>query len=735
MAASAGGDGSLVPVGHLTSDGYSTTVSLPFQFCYYGQFYDVITVSSNGWLAMGEEDFVFFRNRNIPSGVGPAAMIAPFWDEMSEGEIYTSYDADDHYLVIEWFEFRDVTHAYNQTFQVILYDPEYFPTATGDGEIKFQYQDIHNTDQEENYATIGIENQAQTEGLLLGYANMCPETVHEIESETAIFFTIDEGAPIPQMDVTQEQIILRLPPDTTITCEFEIENLNADVELRYEMSVSHFPQRDLEESGGRDISGDSINPVNTLYYTSHEMNLYAFMVHDPVDNEAIHGVSISFPEYVQVTRATDIGELNYNGETGYGAQASWGYGNGPDYATSSPLVFHVYFIVDAGISSPIPINWQIDGDGTGAVPHQASGTITLMPSSETYIWVEYPNGGEELAFGVTDTIRWASYGDIPAVDIYYTTNNFVNYQVIGNDIENDGTMEWTVPYELTSSARIRVREANGNEYDDSDANFDIRGLVISSPQDGDILAYGSYEEIVWDFTGGALTADIELSVNGGYTWLPLANDIPNSGSYGFIVDYQPSDNCKIRITTSDGLISGVMTGAFIITDSPVNWMTISQPEGILQPEETRTCQLQIDTSGLGHGRYQAYLTITTNYNQHIILPISLEIINLGNDESQITEPELLSSNFPNPFQGTATRGNGTMINFHLNKASEVKLAAYNIKGQQVRVFIDEKRGTGDYGINWDGTDQTGYPLASGVYFYQLQIDGRLMATKKCLLLK
>jgi len=74
-----GGQGTIVQGGHVTGDdGFTKTLDLPFDFQYFGIVYDEISVCSNGWITMGETDLVFFRNKNIPSGVGSKAMIAPF---------------------------------------------------------------------------------------------------------------------------------------------------------------------------------------------------------------------------------------------------------------------------------------------------------------------------------------------------------------------------------------------------------------------------------------------------------------------------------------------------------------------------------------------------------------------------------------------------------------------------------------------------------------------------------
>ncbi len=730
-----GGSGTQVMESHVTNDGFSTCIPLPFEFCYYGLFYDEITVSSNGWLAMGDEEYVFFRNRVIPSGVGPGAMIAPFWDYLRWGNIYVYHDQYEHQFIIEWYGFMDDYEHEDQIFEVILYDPVYYPTATGDGEIKFQYQEVHNVDEEENYATIGIENETQTEGLLLSFANIYPESMHQIESETAILITIKEGIIVPRLTVETEELNISLPPDTTAAYELELYNNSDQFALEYEITVSHFPSREDFDLQERDISGNSLNSLTQIYFTSHEMNIYAFMIHDPGGGEAVHGVQMDFPENVTVTLAEDIGGLHFNGQTGVGAMVTWGYGNGEDFNGPTPPTFHVYFIVDAGTTAPIPIPWQIDGDGNGNEPHSVTGTITLMPSEQNYLWVEYPNGGEELAYGVTDTVRWNSYGNIENVDVYYTQNNFVNFDIIGEDIPNTGEVEWTIPCELTETAKVRVRDAAGNQYDNSDNYFAIRGLVITYPTSGTVMEYSTMEEIRWDFTGTTPTVDLEYSISGGLLWDVLADDVPNTGIYQFQVNLPPGDNCKFRIIDQVNGLIYEMPGEFTIVDVPVNWLNISQETGIIEPEGTSSLSIELDTSEMTAGNYLAYITIHTSYNQSVSIPVYLEILNLGEDTNQIQPAAELKNNYPNPFRGDHTNRNGTVMEYNLSRSGRVKLAIYNLRGQLIRVLIDEKQGAGNYSLHWDGKNEDGLPTAAGVYFYRLEIDSKMAATKKCLLLK
>jgi hypothetical protein len=151
----------------------SVVIDLPFPFVYYGQSYARATVCSNGWIAMGSTYMREYRNWTIPGAGGPQAMIAAFWDDLNlyGGKVLTNYDPTRHRFIIEW------SHVTNdpgnpQVFEIILYDPAYTPTTTGDGEIVFQYNTVNNTDAADNYATVGIENIDHTDGLLYTYDNL-----------------------------------------------------------------------------------------------------------------------------------------------------------------------------------------------------------------------------------------------------------------------------------------------------------------------------------------------------------------------------------------------------------------------------------------------------------------------------------------------------------------------------------------------------------------------------------
>ena len=96
----------------------------------------------------------------------------------------------------------------------------------------------------------------------------------------------------------------------------------------------------------------------------------------------------------------------------------------------------------------------------------------------------------------------------------------------------------------------------------------------------------------------------------------------------------------------------------------------------------------------------------------------------------------LSQNYPNPFNST------TAISYQLSatsgQQSAVSLKIYNILGQEVKTLVDEEQLPGYYQVLWDGRDNSGKGVSSGVYFYRLEVEGqglKLTKTKKLILLK
>jgi hypothetical protein len=98
------------------------------------------------------------------------------------------------------------------------------------------------------------------------------------------------------------------------------------------------------------------------------------------------------------------------------------------------------------------------------------------------------------------------------------------------------------------------------------------------------------------------------------------------------------------------------------------------------------------------------------------------------DVSQRPPDFELRQNYPNPFNPQ------TRIEYKLAKRGHVTLRIYNILGGKVKTFLDQYQPAGSHTVNWDGKDDGGESVSSGIYLYRLEVDG-LSQARRMLLLK
>ncbi|MCB0304106.1 MAG: T9SS type A sorting domain-containing protein, partial [Calditrichaeota bacterium] len=87
----------------------------------------------------------------------------------------------------------------------------------------------------------------------------------------------------------------------------------------------------------------------------------------------------------------------------------------------------------------------------------------------------------------------------------------------------------------------------------------------------------------------------------------------------------------------------------------------------------------------------------------------------------------LQQNYPNPFNPSTT------IEYDLPEDGRIALVIYNNLGQKIRTLYEGTQLAGTHRISWDGRDDRGKALASGVYFYTLKA-ANIVQTKKMLLI-
>jgi flagellar hook assembly protein FlgD len=101
---------------------------------------------------------------------------------------------------------------------------------------------------------------------------------------------------------------------------------------------------------------------------------------------------------------------------------------------------------------------------------------------------------------------------------------------------------------------------------------------------------------------------------------------------------------------------------------------------------------------------------------------------VGSTNSNVPKVFDLSNNYPNPFNPS------TKIQFAVPNEQNISLVIYNILGQRVRTLVQGVRPVGQYTVTWDGKDEAGRTVESGVYICRLE-TGSIALVKKMLMLK
>lgn len=184
------------------------------------------------------------------------------------------------------------------------------------------------------------------------------------------------------------------------------------------------------------------------------------------------------------------------------------------------------------------------------------------------------------------------------------------------------------------------------------------------------------------------------------------------------------------------------------------WAKVDSMQGWIQPGESKTLNLIFDPLTYPRGVYHADLIIESWDKNHqletLIIPMTLGIdttidtaTSVDWSESESPDKIALLQNSPNPFnpltsiQYLVGGGSGKVAVGELRTADggqfHTTLKIYNILGQKVRTLVDELKRPGNYEVVWDGKDDHGIEVASGIYLCKLTVDSYQKINKMVLL--
>ncbi len=186
-----GGSGTLLTLG----DDQTLQQTLPFSMRHYGTTSTTLSVSSNGWLAVGSTSLTVNQNEELPTTTGAPGMIAAYWCDLDPaaatggGRVAYYNDAANHRYIVEFDSVQIYSGNHTgrpQTFQYIIRDPAYYPTPTGDGEIILQYRVLNGAVS----GTIGIQNAAMSVGTNYFFPFVNPATYGPANGRAIKFSTV-----------------------------------------------------------------------------------------------------------------------------------------------------------------------------------------------------------------------------------------------------------------------------------------------------------------------------------------------------------------------------------------------------------------------------------------------------------------------------------------------------------------------------------------------------------------
>lgn len=166
-------------------------------------------------------------------------------------------------------------------------------------------------------------------------------------------------------------------------------------------------------------------------------------------------------------------------------------------------------------------------------------------------------------------------------------------------------------------------------------------------------------------------------------------------------------------------------------DEELGWWSID-PKRVSHTGNTSTDTLRAENNWWGSsGPQSKWFTSLVDYNPNLTTDPGLGKIAPGalvSESHALPRDFTLGQNYPNPFNGT------TVIEYEIHVAGKVRLSIFNVLGQLVRSLVDESQDAGRHRAEWNGRDERGRELASGVYFYRMQSE-RQVNSKKMVLLK
>jgi hypothetical protein len=285
--------------------------------------------------------------------------------------------------------------------------------------------------------------------------------------------------------------------------------------------------------------------------------------------------------------------------------------------------------------------------------------------------------------------------------------------VVSHDFDGDGDNDLAMVTFQSDNINILMNNGDGTfaaaaNYAVGDRPSSIFSIDLDNDGDHDVVTTNSVSNdvsVLLNSGDGTFAAAAHYGT-GANPWSVFSADMDEDGDNDLLTANYASDNVSVLMNNGDGTF-----------ETAVKYGTGNGPHSVFAAD--------FDADGDND------LAVANELSDNVSI-----LQNLTNDVTSVDDgagarlPDefRLEQNYPNPFNPA------TSIAYSLDARAHVTIDIYNVLGRKVRTLINDTQPAGSYQVVWDGTDQTGRAVATGLYLYRLQI-GERAATKKMILLK
>jgi uncharacterized delta-60 repeat protein len=345
-------------------------------------------------------------------------------------------------------------------------------------------------------------------------------------------------------------------------------------------------------------------------------------------------------------------------------------------------------------------NIYVTGVSRGSGTEEDYATIKYYPNGDT-AWVRRYNGSAN------------EDDEAKAIAVDGSGNVFVT----GSSYDGNGYNYVTIKYDpFGDTAWVRMYDGEENEDDEA--------CDIAIDDSGNAYVTGSsyHSETSEDFV------TIKYYSNGDTAWLRRYDGPVSSVDYAFAMAVDSSNNIYV---TGQSYGSGTYGDyATVKYDSSGNELWVARYNGPANVND-ESLDIAVDDSNNVYVTGWSAQSLSYPYNYDFATIKYVQTTSGIKDETGERERPtefVLSQNYPNPFNPS------TKIEFTLAGSDFVSLQIYDLLGRKMRTLVSEELTAGYKSVIWDGKNENGEAVASGVYFYRLKV-GDFSEPKKMLLLK